>query len=96
MPSEDPAATQAGDTGKRLTQLETTLWGVYGDNGLRSDVKRHGEQIGDLFGRDETLRQDLSNRVDAINSRLLLLTITVAGGALAIVGTLLGVIATSH
>ena len=73
----------------RMTKVETTVWGAFGTNGLNGDVKRHGEQIGDLYGRDETLREDVNRKLDALNSRLLSLTIAVAAGALGIVGALL-------
>jgi hypothetical protein len=51
----------------RLTKIETTLWGAYGTNGLNSEVKRHGEQIGELFGRDEAMRQHVDQRLKEIS-----------------------------
>lgn len=75
---------------ERLTQVETTLWGRWGTNGINSDAKRHSEQIGDLYGRDETLRKEIDAKLEAINSRLLSLTVAVAVGAIGIIGALLG------
>lgn len=55
---------------ERLTKIETTLWGAYGTNGLNSDVKRHNQQIGDLFGRDETMRQEIDERLNSLSDRV--------------------------
>lgn len=55
---------------ERLIQLETTMWGRFGTNGLNSDVKRHGEQIGDLYGRDETLRQEVDARISGLGEKV--------------------------
>ena len=76
----------------RVTKIETTVWGAFGTNGINSDVKRRGQQIGDLYGRDEVLRQEIYTKLDALNSRLLSLTVAVAIAAIGIVGALL----TSH
>lgn len=74
---------------ERMTKVETTVWGAFGTNGLNSDVRRHGEDIGELYGRDETLRQEIYQKLDALNFRLLTLTIAVAAGAIGIIGALL-------
>ena len=55
---------------ERLTKIQTTLWGAYGTNAPNSEVKRHGQQIGDLYGRDETLRQDVDARLSAMGERV--------------------------
>lgn len=60
----------ADDDQTLLTQISTTLWGAYGTNGLNSDVKRHGEQIGELFGRDEALRNDLNTKMSDFEERV--------------------------
>lgn len=60
----------APDLDQRLTKAETTLWGAHGSNGINGDVKRHREQIGELFGRDEAMRKDFTDRMDALEDRL--------------------------
>jgi hypothetical protein len=54
----------------QVTRLATTVWGAYGTNGLNADVKRHGRDIGDLYGRDETLRTDIDKRIYEFEQRV--------------------------
>lgn len=54
----------------RLAKIETALWGAYGTNGLNSDVKRHNQQIGDLFGRDEAMRSEIDTRMRDFETRI--------------------------
>ncbi len=94
------AAPPTDDDQTLLIKLATTVWGAFGDNGLNSDVKHHGEQIGDLYGRDETLRSDIDVRLRMLDERLndrlggiykLLATLTVSMlvSAVGIIATLL-------
>lgn len=55
---------------ERLAKIETTLWGAWGTNGLNSQVRRHSEQIDELFARDEALRQDIDRQLDALGERM--------------------------
>lgn len=55
---------------ERLVKLETTTWGAFGNNGLKGDVTRHSQQIGDLYGRDETLRNDVNGRLSTLDQRM--------------------------
>lgn len=74
---------------EEIIQMKTALFGVYGNNGLNSDVKRHSEQIGDLYGRDETLRKDIDQKLESIHRQLFTLLIAVTAGAIGIIGALL-------
>ena len=85
---------------ERLTKIETTLWGAYGTNGMNSDVKRHSEQIGELYGRDESMRKEIDGRLTALDARvsagftsmykvLISLMISVIVSAIGIIGTLI-------
>lgn len=54
----------------RMTAIETTLWGRFGSNGINAEVRRNSEKIGDLYGRDETLRIDIDARIARLDERL--------------------------
>lgn len=54
----------------RMTAIETTLWGRFGGDGISSDVKRHSEQMGELFARDETMRSEMDNRLREFEGRI--------------------------
>jgi hypothetical protein len=74
---------------ERLTKLETSLWGPFGTNGVKGAVERHSKEIGELYGRDEALREDLNHRLTGIYKLLLTTMVTVVVGAGGIITTLL-------
>lgn len=76
------------DTEKLLTQISTTLWGAYGSNGLNAESKRHGEQIGQLFGKTEQISSELERRLGGIYRMLATLTVSMLVGAFGIIATL--------
>lgn len=73
---------------RRLLKVETVLWGPFGDNGVKGDVARHGEQIGELFSRGEILREQLYEKLDGLYRLMATLIVTILVGAGGIIATL--------
>jgi hypothetical protein len=53
-----------------VIRLSTTVWGAYGTNGLNGDVKRHSQELGELYARDETMRADVDRRFAELVQRV--------------------------
>jgi hypothetical protein len=63
-------AQAAEDPDTRLAVVEHTLWGRFGNNGLKGDLERLRGDIGKLFGRDDALRAEVGNRLGELEQRL--------------------------
>ncbi len=84
-----PPGSGSDGNGRLLTQLATTVWGAFGNNGLNKKVEDHSEQIGELYGKVGGLSEELERRLAGIYRMLATLTVTMFVGALGIIATLL-------
>lgn len=76
------------ETEKTLTKLVTTIWGAYGTNGLNAEVRRHGKQIGELYGKTGALGEEIERRLGGIYRMLATMAVSMIIGLIAIIGTL--------
>jgi type II secretory pathway component PulF len=58
------------DLETRVTQIATSLWGPYGNNGLSRTNQEHGRQIGELYEKTENLNTNLERRMGAIETKI--------------------------
>jgi hypothetical protein len=77
------------DDQETLTKLTTTVWGAFGTNGLNKTSQDHARQLGELYGKNEALSNELERRLGGIYRMLATLTVTMLVGAIGIIGTLL-------
>jgi hypothetical protein len=81
-------AAPSDDDQTLLTQLATTVWGAFGNNGLNRKSQEHSEQIGELFGKHSQLSEELERRLGGIYRMLATLTVSMLVGAVGIIATL--------
>lgn len=62
--------TPDDDLRKSLIQLETTILGASGSNGLKGEVGEVRKEIGRLYGRDEALRDHVDKRFRELERRV--------------------------